>query len=1082
MKIKNNIQTVNIESEGLVFKFLPSGDINGIIYKNNNVSMYRGTTLDGTLGNIYLKTVDSEGIVSYTKLIGVDSPSSFGIKDNKAVYKGTFEEIDYELVLSVNHHTWFWTLSLAGNKNASVFYVQDISLNSPSANEAYNCQYLDHKVIETESGYHIVTKQNQGAPLLVQSGSLTKNISYATDGFDFFGTAYKLYNVPTAIVETGLPSKIYQYEFACHCFETESYDLSSKVEVVFYGSLVEDYNQIENNISVSDIIDLYQANKETQNLELELNKVELAVDYQNTYPYVSLKGKLYNELKKGKVDEEYLDNELVSWFDKDGVHYVDSLKELYIERPHGMVHISNGLKPIDDETYSTTCWIFGIFNSHICNGNTNLNKMLTHNKSPLNILKTSGERIFVKVDGEYFLLNLPGLYTMDVNTSTWYYQIKNDVLKITTSIRYEGGFIQTNIESLKNKKYDFIVTDNLMMGESEDAHPISYEEEGTKIIFRFADGTFFKDRYPNYEFIVDTKTNGSFKYGSDEIFFADKKSKGNPILSISYKKASQIQIIHATKKDADFVNIQDIQNEYNEKFNENINQFKLESKVKEFEKFNHVVKWYTHNALVHYASPHGLEQYGGAAWGTRDVCQGPIELFSTLKRYDLVKDTLKQIYSRQFADTYDWPQWFMFDNYRNIQAWESHGDIIVWPLRTVAYYLEQTNDTSILDVEVPYNNRQDGGYVGNDTILKHIENEVKTIVESMVEDYNLPSYGGGDWDDTLQPANKSLTKKLVSGWTVLLLIDALKKFNEFTNDYFKDLLEKITKAYNKYLLVDEIPAGFVYFGENGPELMLHPQDQKTGINYRLLPITRGMIAEHYDKKNLNKYLEIIDQNLMHNDGVRLMNTTVKYTGGKPRLFMRAETATNFGREIGLQYVHAHIRYIEAMAKIGNSERAYKGLNVVCPINIKKHVPNALPRQANVYFSSSDGNFRTRYIADKEFDLLRTGEREVKGGWRLYSSGPGIYLNQLVTNFLGVKTYQGDLVIDPVMPNKLKGTKLHYNYNGKLLNIEYEKPNKITKVILNGQEITTVHNNNKYRTAGIRIDSNLLQDVNTIIVK
>ena len=69
-----------------------------------------------------------------------------------------------------------------------------------------------------------------------------------------------------------------------------------------------------------------------------------------------------------------------------------------------------------------------------------------------------------------------------------------------------------------------------------------------------------------------------------------------------------------------------------------------------------------------------------------------------------------------------------------------------------------------------------------------------------------------------------------------------------------------------------------------------------------------------------------------------------------------------------------------------------------------------------------------------------------------------------------------------MPNKLKGTKLHYNYNGKLLNIEYEKPNKITKVILNGQEITTVHHNNKYRTAGIRIDSNLLQDVNTIIIK
>ena len=32
-------------------------------------------------------------------------------------------------------------------------------------------------------------------------------------------------------------------------------------------------------------------------------------------------------------------------------------------------------------------------------------------------------------------------------------------------------------------------------------------------------------------------------------------------------------------------------------------------------------------------------------------------------------------------------------------------------------------------------------------------------------------------------------------------------------------------------------------------------------------------------------------------------------------FKRAEQAANFGREIGLQYVHAHIRYTEAMAKM-----------------------------------------------------------------------------------------------------------------------------------------------------------------------
>ena len=35
-----------------------------------------------------------------------------------------------------------------------------------------------------------------------------------------------------------------------------------------------------------------------------------------------------------------------------------------------------------------------------------------------------------------------------------------------------------------------------------------------------------------------------------------------------------------------------------------------------------VLPWFTHNAAIHFSAPHGLEQYGGAAWGVRDVCQG----------------------------------------------------------------------------------------------------------------------------------------------------------------------------------------------------------------------------------------------------------------------------------------------------------------------------------------------------------------------------------------------------------------------------------------------------------------------------
>ncbi len=40
--------------------------------------------------------------------------------------------------------------------------------------------------------------------------------------------------------------------------------------------------------------------------------------------------------------------------------------------------------------------------------------------------------------------------------------------------------------------------------------------------------------------------------------------------------------------------------------------------------------WLAHNAMIHLTVPHGLEQYTGAAWGTRDVCQGPVEFLLAL--------------------------------------------------------------------------------------------------------------------------------------------------------------------------------------------------------------------------------------------------------------------------------------------------------------------------------------------------------------------------------------------------------------------------------------------------------------------
>src|SRR4029077_18174885 len=85
-----------------------------------------------------------------------------------------------------------------------------------------------------------------------------------------------------------------------------------------------------------------------------------------------------------------------------------------------------------------------------------------------------------------------------------------------------------------------------------------------------------------------------------------------------------------------------------------------------------ILPWYGMNALVHFLTPYGLEQFSGAAWGTRDVCQGPLDLLVCDEKYAEAKHVLRMLFSHQNSDG-GWPQWWMFDRYRSVRADSAHG-------------------------------------------------------------------------------------------------------------------------------------------------------------------------------------------------------------------------------------------------------------------------------------------------------------------------------------------------------------------------------------------------------------------------
>lgn len=231
----------------------------------------------------------------------------------------------------------------------------------------------------------------------------------------------------------------------------------------------------------------------------------------------------------------------------------------------------------------------------------------------------------------------------------------------------------------------------------------------------FADSTSTSAKaYPNlsYRFGIE---NANFKLGNERqlISGADQGSASLVVIEIEpvNEWALTIQgLLHGEKQAFAIGEAKTEIEKYRKFLGGVMNGFRLSregEKAAELEKVNGLAWWYTHNMLVHFSSPHGLEQYAGAAWGTRDVCQGPTEYFMATQKYETVKEIIKIVYSHQFDDDGNWPQWFMFDRYYPIKAAESHGDIIVWPLKVLADYLLATKDYSLLKEKVPFTKRTD---------------------------------------------------------------------------------------------------------------------------------------------------------------------------------------------------------------------------------------------------------------------------------------------------------------------------------------------------------------------------------------
>jgi cellobiose phosphorylase len=180
-------------------------------------------------------------------------------------------------------------------------------------------------------------------------------------------------------------------------------------------------------------------------------------------------------------------------------------------------------------------------------------------------------------------------------------------------------------------------------------------------------------------------------------------------------------------------------------------------------------------------------------------------------------------------------------------------------------------------------------------------------------------------------------------------------------------------------------------------------------------MTSAITGGLFTPEQAQHHLRLIREHLAFPDGVRLMDKPLPYHGGAERIFRRAESSPFFGREVGLMYTQAHLRFCEALAVLGEADGFWQGLQTVNPIALADVAGNAWLRQRNCYFTSSDAAFRDRYEASAEWDRVKAGSVGVEAGWRIYSGGPGLFVDLLICRAAGRQRRFGKSVCASIRP-------------------------------------------------------------------